>query len=112
MSKGELINVIDSPQNQISNNLLHATGTATIGTKGDNAILSNPMFISSTQPDYQLQDGSPAIDQGKTLESVTVDFNGNMRPNGHAYDIGAFEFQTTVAKVPQAPTQLRLVILP
>jgi uncharacterized repeat protein (TIGR01451 family)/CSLREA domain-containing protein len=38
-----------------------------------------------------LQSGSPAIDRGATVPSVTTDQRGVSRPQGPAYDIGAFE---------------------
>jgi poly(beta-D-mannuronate) lyase len=112
MNKGKLINVIDSPNNQISHNLLHATALANVGTKGDNAILADPKFVAATDLDYQLQANSPAIDEGQTMPSVTVDFAAKPRPNGMAYDIGAFEFQAAILKQPQPPTQLSISILP
>ena len=49
------------------------------------------MFVSAT--DYHLQAGSPAIDAGATV-AVTDDFDGNPRPQGQAYDIGAFEWSS------------------
>ena len=51
----------------------------------------DPMFVSAT--DYHLQAGSPAIDAGATV-AVTDDFDGNPRPQGQAYDIGAFEWSS------------------
>jgi uncharacterized repeat protein (TIGR01451 family) len=41
--------------------------------------------------DYHLQPTSPAIDAGTTLASITNDFDGEGRPMGTAYDIGADE---------------------
>jgi uncharacterized repeat protein (TIGR01451 family)/CSLREA domain-containing protein len=39
--------------------------------------------------------GSPAIDKGATVLSVTTDQRGVTRPQGPAYDIGAFEVQVS-----------------
>ncbi|MBN1676271.1 MAG: right-handed parallel beta-helix repeat-containing protein [Kiritimatiellae bacterium] len=39
------------------------------------------------------QPGSPAIDTGMRLEEVTVDCDGAARPQGPAYDLGAYEFR-------------------
>jgi hypothetical protein len=41
--------------------------------------------------DYHLVPASPAIDAGQTLPDVTVDIEGNPRPQGAASDIGAYE---------------------
>ncbi|MCX6144748.1 MAG: right-handed parallel beta-helix repeat-containing protein [Ignavibacteriales bacterium] len=58
------------------------------GTKQDpNSIHSDPLLNS----DRTLQASSPCIDAGITLSTVTNDFNGTTRPQGAAYDIGAFE---------------------
>jgi len=48
-------------------------------------------FVSAVQNDYQLASGSAAIDAGVSLSPVTTDRNGQARPQGAAYDIGAFE---------------------
>jgi parallel beta-helix repeat protein len=49
------------------------------------------LWVGSTAADYHLAVASPAIDQGATLASVTVDLEGNTRPSGPASDIGAYE---------------------
>jgi parallel beta-helix repeat protein len=43
--------------------------------------------------DYHLAPGSPAVDTGLTLASVTVDLEGNPRPHGAASDVGCYEQQ-------------------
>jgi hypothetical protein len=55
------------------------------------AINSDPVFTSTTAPDFHLQGTSPAINAGLTIGSVTVDYASVSRPQGAAYDIGAYE---------------------
>jgi hypothetical protein len=41
--------------------------------------------------DYRLKAGSPAANAGTSLSLVTDDIAGTPRPQGGAYDIGAYE---------------------
>jgi hypothetical protein len=62
------------------------------GTGRDaNGVNSNPVFVT-TGTDFHLQTSSPAKNAGVTLSQVTSDRDGKLRPNGAAYDIGAYEF--------------------
>ena len=45
-----------------------------------------------TQGNWRLQSTSPGVDAGITLTQVTIDLDGILRPQGPAYDIGAYEF--------------------
>ena len=71
-------------------------GTAqTGGTDGGNNLTGqDPLFTDTTlsNPDLQISSASPCRDAGKTIEAITTDFAGVSRPQGAAYDIGAFEF--------------------
>ena len=51
----------------------------------------DPLFTDAANGDYTLQNGSPAIDAGTTIATTTPDRVGTVRPQGMAYDIGAFE---------------------
>jgi hypothetical protein len=42
--------------------------------------------------DYHLASGAAPIDHGTTLSSFNVDFDGISRPQGAAWDIGAYEY--------------------
>ncbi len=61
--------------------------------------ISNPEFfnapdILSTSPNFALTEQSPAIDKGLPLAETRTAFDGTTRPQGHAYDIGAYEYKT------------------
>lgn len=49
------------------------------------------LFVDPTNSNYQLSATSPALDVGQTLVNVTTDIVGVARPQGPAYDIGAYE---------------------
>ena len=48
-------------------------------------------FVNAGSHNYQLRDGSPAVDAGVAIISVTHDRRGTSRPQGKAFDIGAYE---------------------
>jgi hypothetical protein len=54
---------------------------------------------------YQLQSSSPAKDAGTTIATVTNDYDGVSRPQGGAYDIGAYEYEPKISR----PMGLRIV---
>jgi len=57
--------------------------------------LGNPQFVNPSNNDFHLQSDSPAIDAGVNV-GVYEDFDGNSRPQGSGYDIGAYEFTGSV----------------
>jgi hypothetical protein len=87
----------DSSGTVICNNLLHANDHPEIQNSGmksvfdHNLVGTDPKFVNAPTGDFSLQPGSPAIDAGVTLDAVTQDIFGTHRPQGTAYDIGAFE---------------------
>ena len=52
----------------------------------------DPMFVDPANNDYRLKPNSPAINKGATLTGFTYDKEGNIRPQGASWDIGAFEY--------------------
>jgi len=72
-----------------SNNLFFGGGGmvpgALVGT-----VTGDPMLVAPSAHDFRLQAGSAAIDHG-IATSATTDFDGNPRPAGAAFDIGAYE---------------------
>lgn len=53
-------------------------------------VTPNDLFVGSD--DYHLLPDSLGVDGGSTLLDVKTDIEGRMRPQGGAYDIGAFEY--------------------
>jgi hypothetical protein len=64
--------------------------TAGIATK-DHNLTTSPLFVNAAAFNFNLQTSSPAIDAGVTLSQVPTDIKMTPRPQGGAYDIGAYE---------------------
>lgn len=52
-------------------------------------------FANVSINNFHLVSGSPAIDQGTNIP-VFFDYDGNIRPQGSSWDIGAFEFSAAI----------------
>lgn len=75
-----------------TNNLTH-NNTTNLNLKNQSCgscITGDPKFVGGG--DYHLQPSSPAIDHGVAVAAIEVDMDGNSRPQGAAYDIGAYEY--------------------
>lgn len=70
-----------------ANNLVYGVGPCEAWDKG--CLSADPTFVSTS--DYHLKAGSPAINRG-VVTSVKRDHDGVARPQGAAFDIGAFEY--------------------
>ncbi|MCF6271374.1 MAG: right-handed parallel beta-helix repeat-containing protein [Melioribacteraceae bacterium] len=66
-------------------------------TRGDNYVEGDPLFVNSSGADFHLQENSPAIDNGSTIQAPDTDFEGNSRPFGAGIDMGAFEYGSATA---------------
>ena len=67
---------------------------------GNDALVGDPKFVNPSQADFHLKKDSPAINKGWALDAPDHDFDGNPRPQGSAYDIGAFELTGTRINLP------------
>jgi len=62
-------------------------------TRGTDYVEGDPKFVDEASRDMHLQGGSPAIDKGSDVDAPSNDYDGNIRPQGAGYDIGAYEYQ-------------------
>ncbi len=86
----------------------------TASGKCPGCIEGDPLFVDKVNKDYHLRSGSPAIDSG-FLETayqtffglygidISRDYDGNVRPAGAGWDMGAFEYGSSGAPPPPLP---------
>lgn len=90
-----------------SNNLFFGNGAAPSYLSAN--VTSDPKFVSAPTGDFHLLSGSAATDAGVTMASLATDHDGISRPQGSAYDLGAYEFFTGATR-PNPPTGLSAVV--
>jgi hypothetical protein len=64
------------------------SGTVPIGM---NNIGGDPLFVDTATDDFHLMPTSPAKDAADSATTVRIDYDGNPRPAGTGFDIGADE---------------------
>ncbi|MBJ22036.1 MAG: hypothetical protein CL933_21720, partial [Deltaproteobacteria bacterium] len=62
------------------------------GREGDGNIDADPLFSDSARDDYHLTDASPCIDSAGGAGEKVIDMDGDDRPQGDGYDMGADEY--------------------
>jgi hypothetical protein len=96
--------------NHIKNNIIVNPGTGVYVHKLNNNVpleTSNNLFaetaaevgfVAAANNNFHLMANSAAVDEGMNAApfGITSDFDGESRPYGSAYDIGAFEFVPTL----------------
>lgn len=72
-----------------ANNIYYGSQAPAYMGKNDKFI--DPKFVDLAAKDFHLVADSPAIDQGTKTIAPTKDSEGNVRPRGNGFDIGAYE---------------------
>ena len=87
-----------------SSSVLDVRNVAILGTSlpreasgASNLALPASSFVDAASHNYQLTATSPANDRGVTIAEVTTDRQGTKRPQGPAYDVGAYERVVTTS---------------
>ncbi len=55
-------------------------------------LFAEPKFTAIEKEDFRLQSSSPCIDSGTMVTGLMDDIEGNPRPIGKGYDMGAYEY--------------------
>ncbi|MCX6732335.1 MAG: Ig-like domain-containing protein [Candidatus Roizmanbacteria bacterium] len=74
--------------NLVWNNTTNYSGVSA----GANDVSSDPFFLNASGNDFRIPATSPAKNAGVTLSEVVADILGVSRPQGSAFDIGAYEY--------------------
>lgn len=59
---------------------------------GANDLSEDPLFMNPNYDNFHLDANSPCIDKGTSTDAPVEDFDGDARPQGLEYDIGADEY--------------------
>jgi PKD repeat protein len=71
----------------------NSDGTNPFGTPQPHDLWGvNPKFVDAAGRNYHLQSSSPCINTGAALTDNAIDYDGNPRPIGNGWDIGAYEY--------------------
>ena len=77
-------------------NIFYGNSQPTPATGFTPVIAPNSLVVTAKGYDFHLVAGSPAIDGGTPIDGLVTDFEGNVRPQGSKYDIGAYEYSREV----------------
>jgi len=99
---GPGIGIADGPiDTEVKNNImwvhngygpLYQTGDSNTIVEDNLLNTEDPHFVDQGSQNFHLQASSPARNRGQTLSSVAFDYDHIARPQGSAYDIGAYEY--------------------
>jgi hypothetical protein len=80
----------------VSNNILYFNGSdfhdSGVTTLKSHNFIGDPQFVDANALNFRLRSTSPVINKGDNVSDVKTDIDGNSRPQGGIYDIGAYEF--------------------
>ncbi|MCP4711916.1 MAG: BACON domain-containing protein, partial [Planctomycetes bacterium] len=76
----------------VDHNLIHGYRGYGDEIKGTDFVEGDPLFVNASSADFHLKENSPAIDTGSSTNAPSDDYDGNSRPRGSGYDIGAYEY--------------------
>lgn len=85
------ITATDSTANILADHTLF-WANAEDGARGTAPVDGDPAFANPALGDYHITQASAALDSGAAVPAVTTDLEGDPRPIGAGYDIGADEF--------------------
>ena len=94
------------------NNNAYETTCTSVPAETGRVYNANLGFTNYSAHDYSLQAGSPLIGSGVNLGApYNYDYNGNMRPESGAWDIGAYQYSTSPGPSgpPSPPANLRIL---
>jgi hypothetical protein len=77
-----------------------------------NLALGSAAFVNAGGHNYELAAGAAAIDAGVDIATVSADRSGTARPQGSAYDVGAYEWRqpgSAGTPPPRPPQNVRIV---
>jgi parallel beta-helix repeat protein len=81
----------------IDHNLIHGYRGYGDEVRGTDYVEGNPLFVNASSADFHIQENSPAVDAGSSSGAPSDDYEGNGRPQGSGYDIGAYEYVPAAA---------------
>ena len=93
-------------RNNLSDAPIRLRDNATASLSGNLINAASGMFVNPAAGDLHLRaSATNAVDRAATLTTVTNDFDGDRRPKGATYDVGADEFTTNT---PPRVTEFRV----
>jgi predicted outer membrane repeat protein len=93
----------DSSTVEISGDCIVTYSDIEGGYPGEGNIDEDPLFRDSNNDDYHLSKRSPCIDTGTWEGAPDYDFEGDERPLGDGYDIGADEYSSLRIVILESP---------
>ena len=113
---GGIVLTVAANNSYVQNNIIHGSTGITNSSSGSTVsanLLTDPLLVNIATQDFHLQATSPAINMGtSTAPTVTTDFAGIPRPQGAAYDIGAYELSPDGYGTPPQLQSIRIATSP